>query len=256
MVYIRKLTVLFIAGCATIVAMPHRSSAQAEPPKDPRALRLLQKSCDYINQQPSFGFRADVAFDDVLVPDYKVQYHAIVQAIVVRRPGKFRLDYTGDRRNVRFYYNGKTFSLLDKRANTYASVSAPPTIDATLDQVREQLDIGLPLEDFLYSDPCKGLSSNLQAAYDLGPSRVAGSSTMHLAFRQENIDWQIWIDNEGLPLPRKMVITYKKLPGSPQYTAVFSKWAFKPFDPSMFSYTLPKAPAPIDFLPIVPNKPE
>ena len=45
----------------------------------------------------------------------------------------------------------------------------------------------------------------------------------HLAFRQEFIDWQIWIAEED-NLPRKIVITYKEQPGHPQYTAFLKNW--------------------------------
>jgi hypothetical protein len=252
MISIPKLTLLLVAGFATIVVMPTSSRAQTESPQNPQAMRLLQQACDYIKQPSSYGFRADIVFDEVLVPDFKVQYHATSQ-VIVRRPGELRVDYRGDRRNVNFYYNGKTFGLLDKQANTYASLQAPATIDSTLTQMQAQYDIVLPLEDFIYSDPYKAMASKIKAAYYLGPSRVAGVSTQHLAFSQEAIDWQIWIEEGQQPLPRKLVITYKNLPGSPQYSAVFSKWVFKPFDASIFSFTPASDTTAIEFLPISPQ---
>jgi hypothetical protein len=103
MISIRKLSPLLVAGCAAIVAMSGNSRAQIEPPRNPQALHLLQQACDYLKQQSSYGFRADIAFDEVLVPDFKVQYHATTQ-VILRRPSELRVDYKGDRRNVNFYY--------------------------------------------------------------------------------------------------------------------------------------------------------
>ena len=44
-------------------------------------------------------------------------------------------------------------------------------------------------------------------------SKVQGQLCHHLAFRQEDIDWQIWIENGPTPLPRKFLITDKKAKG-------------------------------------------
>ena len=48
----------------------------------------------------------------------------------------------------------------------------------------------------------------------------------HLVFSQDNIDWQVWIQQGARPVPRKFLITYKDEPGSPQFTAIFSDWDF------------------------------
>ena len=44
---------------------------------------------------------------------------------------------------------------------------------------------------------------------------VRGIQCHHLVFIQDDIDWQIWIENSQTPLPRKMVITSKWLAGGP-----------------------------------------
>ena len=54
--------------------------------------------------------------------------------------------------------------------------------------------------------------------------RLGDRETEHLLFTQENVNWEIWIDAEGPPLPRKVVITRKNEPGSPQFVAVLGRW--------------------------------
>jgi hypothetical protein len=142
------------------------------------------------------------------------------------------------------------FTLLDKQANVFSSIPAPATIDATLAQIQSKYDVVLPLDDFLSSDPYKSVSSKIKTAYYLGKSTVAGVPTHHLAFSQTDIDWQIWVQDGNQPLPRKLVITYKNLPGSPQYTAVFSDWQFKPIANSVFSFIPPAQATSIEFISI------
>ncbi|WP_395335468.1 DUF2092 domain-containing protein [Novosphingobium sp. BL-8H] len=43
---------------------------------------------------------------------------------------------------------------------------------------------------------------------------------MHYAFRQDKVDWQLWVEDGAMPLPCKIVITSKEDPTMPQYTAV------------------------------------
>ena len=53
---------------------------------------------------------------------------------------------------------------------------------------------------------------------------LLGKRCHHLAFAQEHVDWQVWIEDGAQPLVRKFVITYKDEPGAPQYTAIFFDW--------------------------------
>ena len=46
----------------------------------------------------------------------------------------------------------------------------------------------------------------------------------HLAFRTAKVDWQIWIEDGRAPLPRKLVITYKLVPGAPVFRLELSDW--------------------------------
>ncbi len=72
----------------------------------------------------------------------------------------------------------------------------------------------------------------------------------HLAFVQDEIDWQIWIQAGPRPVPRKLVITYKNEPGSPQYVARLFGWDFQPRLAEEFAtFHAPAGSDQIDFLP-------
>ena len=83
----------------------------------------------------------------------------------------------------------------------------------------------------------------------IGKEIVDGVLTEHLAFRSEEGDWQIWIEDGAQPVPRRLVISYKTEPGSPQYTATLSDWDFQPrIADHYFEFIPPPGSDEIEFL--------
>jgi hypothetical protein len=71
-----------------------------------------------------------------------------------------------------------------------------------------------------------------------------------VAFSQELVDWQIWIEDGPQPVPRKFVITYKDEEGWPQYSARFTRWDFQPqHSEHYFRFHPPTGADKIDILP-------
>ncbi len=104
----------------------------------------------------------------------------------------------------------------------------------------------IPLSDLAFDDPYVTLMANVETGSYIGIRIVDGIEYHHLAFTQETIDWEVWIENGARPLPRKMLIRYKDEPGSPQFVALLSDWDMSDNAPdALFS-----AEAPIGFTPI------
>ena len=62
---------------------------------------------------------------------------------------------------------------------------------------------------------------------------------MQYAFREDGVDWQLWIQDGDAPLPLKFVITTTDEPSQPQHVAVL-KWNTSPkFDDANFAFTPP-----------------
>ena len=133
--------------------------------------------------------------------------------------------------------------------DVYASEPAKPTIDATLEHLIKVLGFTPPLSDLMTSDPYATLRKNVLFGFDVGATQVDGVRCHHLAFVERDIDWQIWIEDGTQWVPRKIVITYKTVPGAPQFTAVLSDWdlATRPPD-ALFVAQLPAGAEPISFL--------
>ena len=61
-------------------------------------------------------------------------------------------------------------------------------------------------------------------AKHIGRGVIDGVECEHLAFRNDDVDWQIWIEIGARPIPRKYVITSKAVTGAPQYTLRIKEW--------------------------------
>jgi hypothetical protein len=168
----------------------------------------------------------------------------------VKRPNRFRANIDGDSVNQELYYDGKSIILYSKDANVYASLDAPPTIDEAMDYAIESYGLIAPMVDLLYENSYEILLETAQSASYVGLSKVFGVECHHLAFRGEEADWQIWIENSKTPLPRKIVLTSKWVAGAPQFTAFLNNWdASTPIKEGIFSFKAPETAEKIEFLP-------
>jgi hypothetical protein len=178
---------------------------------------------DRLSRVTALAIEADEVYDEVPA-DAPRQQLTSVRRVAMRRPDRLVGDATGDALNRSFWYDGQTFSALDREQNVWASGAVPPTIDEALDWVFDKTGTVIPLADFLYADVYDRLMGNVQRGVYLGIHEAAGVPCYHLSFEQATIDWQIWIDAGRDPLPRKLVISYKTEDEVPQYSVTIRKW--------------------------------
>ena len=231
-------------------------SDQEKPVIESRARKILQAMGEYLKKAKAFSVHGEITHEEVLASGRKLQYSAS-NNVMVRRPNKIRADYRGDLRKSSFWYDGKSVTLLHTEKNLYATFSAPKEIDATIDFAMEKYGLSLPVSDLVYSDPYAVLIENVKSGFYEGLHIVNGVMCHHLAFTQENIDWQIWVEDGAQAVPRKLVITYKDSPGCPQYTAVLSDWDFSVRLPDiLFTFEAPVDAEQIEFLTVPEDQAE
>jgi len=215
---------------------------------DAQADRILREMGEYLKTAEEFSFRADVASDEI-VGEQMILFGGVAQ-ISIRRPNRFNSEFNGDRRQARVVFDGKTVTLFNAAKNLYAVTDAPPEIDSALDHLFELYGSSVPLADLIYADPYRTLIENVETGFVVGKHAVSGTRCHHLAFTQEEIDWQIWIEDGPRPVPRKLVITYIDEPGSPQYIAELSDWNFQPrLSDHHFTFRPPAGSDEIEFMP-------
>jgi hypothetical protein len=193
---------------------------------DADAVEALKDMSGYLMSMKTAGIHSDGSLDVVTEDGQRIQLDGTTD-YKIRRPG-FVIDYKSDIKNRRFIYDGKTFTVDSPTLGYYASVAAPPTNREVLDTIYNKFGIRLPLEDlFRWNDPGGLREQSLKAGYFVGSATIDGVKTDHYAFREEPVDWQVWIQQGEQPLPRKLVIVDKTDPARPTFTARLD-WRLNP----------------------------
>lgn len=185
---------------------------------DAGAIEALDLMGSYLRSLDTFSLQAEDRIDEVLDSGQKIQLSASIY-LQVRRPDKLRAEIETDRKSRRIIYDGKTFTLAAPTMGFFTTVPAPPTIGETLMAVEAKFGVAIPLIDLFLWGKDPNAVTVIQSAIALGPSKVGGQAADHYAFRQDGLDWQIWIAQGDAPLPLRYVITTTDEPEQPQYGA-------------------------------------
>ena len=146
-------------------------------------------------------------------------------SLTLNRPDKLRATRKGGFADVELVFDGKTATLLGKNANVYAQVEVPGTVDHFIDELRDKYERPVPAADLLMSNPYdEVMPMVVDTKKYLGSGVIRGVECDHLAFRTEEVDWQIWIAQGERPYPCRLSITTNKMAGAPQYTVDVRSW--------------------------------
>jgi len=237
---------LTLIGVTVVVTATPLTAAEA-PAIDPAAEQILERMGAVLAGAESFTVRNDFTSDETVTTGEIVQLAGTVE-IAARRPDRLRAVIRGDFGPKEYWFDGERIVFMDRLSNTYATAEVSPTIDDALDGMWENFGIKIPLADFVVSDPHGDLVARVESGFYAGLHTAGGVSCHHLVFTQDDIDWQIWIEDGLLPLPRKLVITYKTEDGYPQYEAVFSDWNLSPgLNDAVFEFVPPVGALEIEF---------
>jgi hypothetical protein len=217
---------------------------------EPEAARVLKQMSDYLGSLEQFTVRSENTIDTVLQSGQLLQMGAHVD-IAIQRPSRFRVNRKADIVDQEFYFDGKTLTLYGKRVKYYSRMTASRSvdIDTALELAEEEVGVFMPAADLFYKNPYQRLMDDAQSGFHAGTSIVGGVEVHHLAFRGSEVDWQIWIEKGDRPLPRKYLITSKRVAGAPQFTAVLSDWKTSvKLDDALFQFSPPSGAEEIGFI--------
>ncbi len=235
-------------GAIMLSGTPMLSHAEEQPIMDPEAQQLLKGMSDYLATLKQFKVSGEATREDVLGSGEKLMFHIQYQADV-RRPDKLHLARQSGDKDQELFYDGEQITLFGKTRQVYATSKAPSTLDETLDFADEVLGISASARDLIYQDVYDGLMSDVVSGNYIGQTVVGGVLCNHLAFRADEVDWQIWIEDGDRPLPRKYVITSRWLTGAPQYVQRLKEWDLSADIPdARFRFKAPEGATKIRFL--------
>lgn len=206
---------LLLLGLAA--GLIYAQEVRPKPIINPEADTVLRQLSEHSKQIKAGIFRLTDTIDDVQDDGQKIQF-AHVRILTVVRPGKLKVETIGDLTSRILWKDGKTLTVLDRNKNVYAQIPDPGTIEQAIDLLQEKYNMSLPAADLLSGDLYQSMTVGCDAIDYVGIGYVGDEKCHHLAFTRSNIDWQMWIGVGATPALRKMVITYKRMPGEPQYT--------------------------------------
>jgi hypothetical protein len=187
------------------------------------AKRLLKAMSDYMAAQKAISFEYDATLEVVTEDEQKLAL-ASSGTVTLNRPDKVRATRSGGFADVEMSFDGKTLTLLGKNLNIYAQQDVPGTVDHLIDELRVKYNRPLPAADLLLSDSYDALMLDVVDVKDLGSGVIGGVECDYLAFRQKEVDWQIWIAQGERPYPCRYVITSKFMDSGPEYTIQIRDW--------------------------------
>ena len=187
------------------------------------AKSILKAMSDYVSSQKTIelSFDSDI---EVITPQLeKIQFTNSGEA-VLSRPDKLRAHRVSGHADVALFFDGKTVSIMSKKDNGYAQFEASGTVDQLIEALRAGHGVALPGADLLLTNSYDTLIAGVQEAKHIGRGIIDGQECEHLAFRNFDTDWQLWVEVGNKPIPRKLVITSKTLNSAPQYTLRVKSW--------------------------------
>lgn len=213
----RMVAVITLLFGATLFAAP-RAYAQEDG-----ARKILKAMSDFVANQKVFSIAFDSDIEVITTELQKLQFTSSGE-ILLSRPDKLRATRTGGYSDVQFFFDGKTFTVLDKDRNAFAQSASVGSIDQLVGRLRDEFFVEAPGADLLLSGVYENLIEEVLDAQHIGQGVIDGVECEHLAFRNQDTDWQIWVEIGPRPIPRKYVITSKAVTGGPQYTLRIKDW--------------------------------
>ena len=216
-----------IAGVSLV---PHARAQGSDADK------ILKAMSDHVASQKTLSITFDSDIEVITSTLQKIQFTSSGQ-VQLSRPDKLRATRTGGYRDVEIVFDGKTLTINNKDGNDFAQIEAPGSADQLIDLLRDKHGVVAPGADLLLSNVYDVMSADVVESAHIGKGVIDGVECDHLAFRNTETDWQIWIEAGARPIPRKYVITSKGVAGAPQYTLRIKEWrtdvpadafAFKP----------------------------
>lgn len=248
-----KSAVVFSWVLVLLAAVPvtAQQAGTLDPKKsEEQAIAVLKKTSALLAQAKSFSVTIEAGFDAVQESGQKIEFGE-TRKIVLRRPDRLRVDATKrDGSQDGLVFDGKEITVFHSKENVFATAAKPGSVDQAMDFIVNDLDVRVPLAELLKSDLNKTLPERVRSAAYVEQSSIGGVPCDHVALRGDDVDVQLWVARDKQALPRRIVITYKREDGRPQFWAQFSDWNLSPQTPdSLFVYKPAKDASKIAFSP-------
>jgi hypothetical protein len=214
-----------IAGMAPVAILAAEPTAQQKPEISAEASAALQRMGQSLSA-PQFSFQAQT-IRDFAGPKGEPLHIFHTLDVTVRRPNRMLVVRNGDDGPGKLVYDGKTLFIYMGDANKYVSIPVPGTIEGMMKEAMGRLGVDFPLADLLTDAPAKAFLSGVTEGSVVNTVTIDGVPCLHMFFSQPpGIELELWLEKTDQSLPRRLIVTYRSLPGQPNFIASFSNWNF------------------------------
>jgi hypothetical protein len=245
-------SLLGAAGMLSLVMVgPPWTTAVAQDEKgrmDDKALTALKTMSDYLGGSKAISFRARTFYDVVRESGIKLKAGR-ASIVSLKRPNQLSIrSESDDGSAATIWYDGSKLTLWSRHANEVMSLEFSGTTDKMLAHLIDKYDVQIPLSDLFYSDIKATFKDDLLSAEYVGIRVVDGVKCHQLSFESPGVDWQLWIEADATPVPRRVVMDFIADENKPQYMAELSAWSVDgEIDDYNFVAAVPESTKKIDF---------
>ncbi|WP_193142421.1 DUF2092 domain-containing protein [Meridianimarinicoccus sp. MJW13] len=215
-----KSTALTGTIAATLIASVLPAATRAD---EADARRILQSMSNYLGALDAFSFNFDTEQDVVTVDGEKLGL-AHSGHIAVARPGQVHVTSKGGFTDLEMAFDGTILAVADADTALYTSVPFAGDLAGLIDALRDTYARPLPAADLLIPNAAATLMEGVTEVKDLGSGVIGGIECDHLAFRNPQADWQLWVAQGDTPYPCRFVITSRDVAQAPQYRVTVRDW--------------------------------
>jgi hypothetical protein len=217
-----------LLGLFLAAIVPAATAQEDHPAIDPQAREIAMNAANFLASRDKLSFNWFVSHDEVVDDLEKITYFRSGTIVLDRGDGFLAQTERGDTLRD-YYFDGSVFSVVSPNENFYASTEFKGGFDALVRAIQERSDTILPLWSMLSTDFPDTMMNNVSSGAYLGTTLIASQSVHHLAFAQEELDWQVWISvDEDMPVPVMLIGTENTVTGWPQYRVYFADWNTDP----------------------------
>ncbi|MFL5279836.1 MAG: DUF2092 domain-containing protein [Rhodopila sp.] len=214
----RRGLVAMLAGTLVVAAQ----SSQADDAIDPEAK-------DAVSRMGKTLSTAAFSFHSATIRQYEknnLPLHIFHSAqVLVRRPDRLMVEINGDDGQAQIGYDGKMLTVYSATANKYGQMPVSGSIETMLRAASERMGFDFPLADLLADQPGQAFLNGVVTGKKVDEVNVDGQTCNHFFFLQPpGIELELWAEADERALPRRIVITYRSIPGEPQFLSQMSDW--------------------------------
>jgi len=218
------------------------------------AEKLLFGMVEKVAGAQQYSVSVRMGYDVVQESGQKIEFGEI-RKVIVDRPNHIRVDAVqSDGDKSLFLFDGQMITLFSETENVYSQTDHPGDLDSAVRYAVGKMGVRIPLARMLTKTfPATLKRMGVTVDY-VERNRLDRMVTDHIAGQLKDVDFQIWMTKDLLP--KRIIITYKKAPGQPQFWADYSEWDLAPkTSAETFIFTPPEGAERIDsLLPLIESE--